>query len=249
MSVAHYDDPEFSYEKYWHNRAYEHAAEEIALTKLLKGKKFTNAVDIGGGYGRLSTVLQRYANHVTLVEPSQKQRTIAKRFLKDFPQITIKSGLSDKTQLEDNSQDLAMMVRVTHHLPDLKPTLAELSRVLKPKGLLILEVANSRHFKAWIKSLATGQPILPMPVERRSSANIRKNTIAFVNHHPGTVSKLLAQSGFKISRSLSVSNFRSPQLKKFLPKSILLNLESATQTPLARINFGPSIFLLCHKST
>lgn len=245
--AAHYDDPDFSYEKYWLNRQYEQKAEEIAIKKLLKGIKKDTAVDVGGGYGRLTPLLVPHAKKVSLIEPSIKQRQIAKKFLFSHPSIEILAGVSDKTGLKDSSQDIAMMVRVTHHLPDLKPTFAELYRILKPGGLLLLEVANAKHFKAVIKSLLSGQSILPMPVERRSSANIRKKTIPFVNHHPKTVNKMLEATGFKTSHRLSVSNYRSPGLKKIIPQKLLVSLESASQSPLSIFNFGPSLFLLCHK--
>ena len=53
-----YDDPNFDYTKYWVGRDYENAAEEIAIRRLLKGKHFASAVDIGGGYGRLCSLLE-----------------------------------------------------------------------------------------------------------------------------------------------------------------------------------------------
>src|SRR3954468_16024906 len=82
-----YNDPKHNYLKYWEGREYEHAAEEIAIDKLLHGKRFKNAVDVGGGYGRLCVQLERYADNVTLAEPSQQQLDIAAEFLKDHPEI------------------------------------------------------------------------------------------------------------------------------------------------------------------
>jgi hypothetical protein len=46
---------------------------------------------------------------------------------------------------------------------------------------------------------------------------------------------------------LSVSNFRSPRLKKMLPKGALLGAEKAVQVPLARTYFGPSTVYLLRK--
>ena len=74
-----YNDPKHNYLKYWDGREYEHAAEEIAIRKLLKDKpRFNTAVDVGGGYGRLCLLLEEYADKVTLAEPSQQQLDIAK---------------------------------------------------------------------------------------------------------------------------------------------------------------------------
>ena len=56
-----YNDPSHNYLHYWDNRDYEHAAEEMAIKRLLKGKRFHNAVDVGGGYGRLAVLLEKYS--------------------------------------------------------------------------------------------------------------------------------------------------------------------------------------------
>ncbi|HEX7632731.1 MAG TPA: hypothetical protein VF401_00230, partial [Candidatus Saccharimonadales bacterium] len=73
-----YNDPSHNYLHYWDHRQYEHAAEEVAIRKLLRGRHFKNAVDIGGGYGRLCLLLEQFADDVTLAEPSQQQLDIAK---------------------------------------------------------------------------------------------------------------------------------------------------------------------------
>ena len=82
-----YNDPSHNYLHYWDGRDYEHAAEEIAIRKLLKGKHFKTAVDVGGGYGRLCLLLKEYAEEVTLAEPSQQQLDIAKEFLAGHPEV------------------------------------------------------------------------------------------------------------------------------------------------------------------
>ena len=44
-----YDDPKYNYQDYWTGREYEHAAEELAIKRLLRGRHFEHAVDVGGG--------------------------------------------------------------------------------------------------------------------------------------------------------------------------------------------------------
>lgn len=245
--AAHYDDPHFSYVSYWQDRSYEHLSEVAALTSLLQGKSFAKSADIGGGYGRLVPTIKQFSKNVILIEPSAKQRNIAKKSFAGEKTIAIQSGTAEKTNLDNNSVSLITVVRVMHHLPDPIPAFKELYRVLRPGGVLVLEFANSRHFKAQIQSFLTGKPILPIPIERRSSANIKKKTIAFVNHHPTTVLKMLKKTGFQIDKSLSVSNLRSPLIKQVIPQSIMLDLEKKLQNPLSSRFFGPSIFILAHK--
>lgn len=237
----YYNDPEFSYLKYWQGRAYEHAAETLAIHRLLRNHHFTSGVDVGGGYGRLAPTLLKFCDNLTLVEPSSKQRRLVPRDIK------IVAGTSDSTGLPASSFDLISIIRVLHHLPDPLPTFREIHRVLRPGGTLILEFANSWNFKSRIASFITGHSISTLPQERRRPGNIRRGSIPFVNHHPQSILKYLNQSGFTLIRLLSVSNFRSPFLKKILPLPILLFLESSLQYLVSNIYFGPSIFILAQK--
>jgi len=246
--MAFYDDTEYLYTDFWQDRQYEHQSEIIALEKLLGQKKFKVGADIGGGFGRLSRWLADRCDKVYLVEPSAKMRQLARAKLSQRHKIFVRAGLAENTNLPTSSVNLVVMVRVLHHLPDPKATFIEMQRILKPKGLLIIEFANSLHVLARLKSLLQGKPILPIPIERRSRERIAAGSIPFVNHHPLTIKKLLLQHNFKLLKTLSVSNLRSNTLKKIIPKTVLLDLESKLQQPLSAAYFGPSIFLLAQKS-
>ena len=87
------------------------------------------------------------------------------------------------------------------------------------------------------------------PVDIRSAENRKDDEIAFVNHNPKTVIKQLAHAGFTVEKTLSVSNLRSPSLKKIVPESLMLTLEKAMQKPLAKTYFGPSTFMLIKKAS
>ena len=145
-----YDDPSHNYLKYWQGRDYENEAEEMAIKRLLEGKHFNKAVDVGGGFGRLCVLLENYADKVTLAEPSQQQLDIAKDFLKDHPEIDRKLMQADDLRFADGSMDLVTMIRVMHHLPHPE---AELPRgeseapgdpfVLRARGAVLLLKAQS----------------------------------------------------------------------------------------------------------
>ena len=244
---AHYDDPDYSYQNYWPGREYEHQSEILAINRLLSNTKVTAAVDIGGGFGRLTPTLSHHAKQITLLEPSAKLRSQATKNLKTISALTIVAGTAEKTRLPTSSQNLVILIRVLHHLPNPTPALNEIHRILKPQGLLLLEIANSHNFKARIASWLSGQPILPIPIEKRSPANIKRQTIPFVNHSPFTIQKILHKTGFEIIKQLSVSNLRSPFFKKYIPIKSLITAESYLQPLLSKIYFGPSIFLLAKK--
>lgn len=243
-----YNDPGHNYLRYWDGRDYEHAAEEIAIQRLLEGKHFKHAVDIGGGYGRLCVLLTRYADKVTLTDPSQQQLDIAKEYLKDYPQIDRKIMQAEDITLKKGSVDLVTMVRVMHHLPDPTTSLREIAETLAPKGYAIIEMANYGHARNRLRYFLKGDPLPEEPIDIRSAANKRKDEIPFVNHNPNTVKRQLEDAGFTVKRVLSVSNLRSPGLKKIVPKGAMLTIENMLQSRLASMYFGPSIFFLVQKT-
>jgi len=134
-----------------------------------------------------------------------------------------------------------------HHLPDPSTEFKELARVLSPDGYLDLEVANYAHARNRVKHLFKGKRLPHDPVDIRSAENRRDDEIPFVNHNPKTVQKQLAHAGLKVEKVLSVSNLRSPTLKKVLPQGAMLVAERILQPTLARTYFGPSVFFLIRK--
>lgn len=243
-----YNDPEHNYLNYWDNRAYENDAEQIAIRRLLKGKHFKHAVDVGGGYGRLCLLLQNYADKVTLAEPSQQQLDIAKDFLKNHPEIDRQLLQADNLKFNDDSVDLVTMIRVMHHLPDPMAELKEINRVLSSDGVFILEMANYAHGLNRVKHWLRGKKLPTTPVDIRSEENKKKNEIAFVNHNPKTVIHQLNKAGFRVEQVLSVSNLRSPRLKRVAPRNVMLAVEKILQPTLSKTYFGPSVFFLLRKS-
>lgn len=239
-----YNDPSHNYLRYWDGRDYEQAAEEIALHRLLKNKKFKKAIDVGGGYGRLSVVLKNYASQVFLCEPSKQQLDIAEQFLKGKPKVERVLTKGQVLPFDDGEIDLAMVIRVIHHIPDPADFFSEIARVVKDDGYFLIEFANYANFKNRLKHALKLKKLPSEPVDIRTD---KTSNIPFVNHNPKTVKKLLAHVGFGIEKVLSVSNFRSPTLKKFIPKKMLLGFEKALQQPLAKTYFGPSTVYLLRK--
>jgi SAM-dependent methyltransferase len=243
-----YNDPTHNYLKYWEGRDYENEAEEMAIKRLLKGKHFKHAVDVGGGYGRLCVLLENYARKVTLAEPSQQQLDIAKVYLQDHPRVDRQLLQAADLKFKDGTVDLVTMIRVMHHLPDPVAELAEIARVLSKDGIAIIEVANYLHARNRLKHFLQWKKMPLDPVSLRPVAKNGKNDIPFVNHNPHTVIKQLAHAGLKVDKVLSVSNLRSPVVKKVVPKKLMLMIEELMQPTLANSFFGPSVFLLVKKA-
>jgi len=244
---AFYNDSGFNYQDYWAGRNYEHEAEVIAIRRLLDGRRFGRAVDVGGGYGRLSVVLSEYSDEVTLVDSSSQQLELAGTFLAGHPRIEKRLMHAARLDFPDECVDLVTMVRVLHHLPDPAAELAELCRILRKGGTAIVEVANVAHALNRLRHFARHERIPLTPIDIRSQEARERGGIPFVNHHPATIGSHFVAAGFHTERVLSVSNLRHPLIKKALPTRAILAAERVSQARLARLQFGPSLFFLLRK--
>jgi SAM-dependent methyltransferase len=243
-----YNDPTFNYAQFWSGRDYEHNAEVIAIRRLLRGRRFSHAVDIGGGYGRLSVVLAAYADQVTLVDPSTQQLDLSRHMFPDHQ--FLERQLMDAANLRfgTGTVDLVALIRVLHHLPDPEAELTEMARILKPGGLALVEVANSANAHRRLARMLHGQGRVPLaPVDLRSEESRSRGTAPYFNHHPRTVIGQLHSVGLDLLNVLSVSNLRHPLIKAVGPERVMLMVEQAIQRPLGRFYFGPSAFFLLQK--
>jgi SAM-dependent methyltransferase len=238
-----YDDPSYDYRQYWQGRDYENAAEEIAIRRLLGRERFKRAIDVGGGFGRLSKLLTEYADSVLLAEPSQQQLDKAAEFLADDPRVEGRRLQAASLGEANGSADLVLCVRVMHHIPQPESAFAEIARVLRPGGTFVLEFANSANALRRMRLAAKGKRVPVEPINLRSHLPQTDAEIPFVNHNPRTVLAQLDRAGFTVEQRLSGSNLRSERIKHALPERMLLRIERATQPLLAPLWFGPSIWL------
>ena len=247
-SIAFYDDEKHDYQDFWIGRDYEHNSEIIALNKLLANKHFALTMDYGGGYGRIAPILLGFSDQLILVDPSTQQLNIAKKRLSNFANVEfVRVDQQDSVPAENNTLDLLVMVRVSHHLADPAPTFAEIHRALKPGGLAIIEIANEAHFINRIKYLTKLKLVPKESVPIGKFANGITDNTPFFNHNPKTITTLLKQNNLTVVDKLSVSNLRSKLLKNHMKMANMLKLETSLQPMLSFMDFGPSIFLLVKK--
>ena len=128
----------YDYKKeFWEDvdREYEDQADRMAIRKLLP-KRMEKFADIGGGYGRLANEYLKRAHKVYIFDYSKTELKQAKEIYGD--KIETKAGDIYKLPFKDGELDGLMMIRVTHHLKDLKKATSELYRVLKPGGTAVI---------------------------------------------------------------------------------------------------------------
>lgn len=230
----------YDYKKiFWEDadRAYEDQADRMAIRRLLP-KKMGRFVDIAGGYGRLADEYLPRAKKATLFDYSKTELAQAREIYGD--KLKTKNGDIYDLPFKDESFDALMMIRATHHFADMEKVLRELNRVLKPGGVAVVEVANKRTLPRIFRYLTRRTKVNPFD---RSVANLTEIfPEGFYNYHPKYIEGLFAETGFKIDRVLSVSNFRSAGLKRVFGTKNLVRLENPAQIVLAPVRFAPSIY-------
>lgn len=249
--AAAYDT--YDYPQYWESRTYEHNSEYYAIAQMLKHIKHVHTIiDIGGGYGRLIKSYIYRGKKVILTDPSARLLKTARDNFKDESKVQfVHSKLENLPEkVHATKIDLAVMVRVLHHIPDPFEAFNIVNKLLRPKGYFLLEFANKTHLKANISEMVKGDITYPIEIfqkDIRSKKNIQKNTLPFINFHPDDIFEKLNKAGFEIIEVRSVSNIRSTTIKHRFPHELLLSIEKVLQLPLARIRFGPSLFVLARK--
>ncbi|HYH32729.1 MAG TPA: methyltransferase domain-containing protein [Pseudonocardia sp.] len=118
------------------NRAQQH---EVA--RLLGPLSGMDVLEVGHGPGVLLGVLARSARHVTGIDPSTEMRRLAVRAQAGAiaaGRLDVRAGDAGATGLPDAAVDRVVSVNNVAIWPDLDGGVAELHRVLRPGGRLVL---------------------------------------------------------------------------------------------------------------
>lgn len=115
--------------------------ERPAVLRLVGDAAGLTVADLGCGNGRLAAILSTAGAHVTGVDGSDVLAAIA---TKAAPEATIVQHDLDRPLdfLADSSQDGVVCALVIHHLSDRPRFLAEVYRILRPGGWLVLSTTH-----------------------------------------------------------------------------------------------------------
>jgi len=216
-------------------RAYEDAAEAIALRRLLPpgGRRL---LELGAGAGR-NTPRYTGFEQITLLDYSLTQLQQARARLGASPSYRYVAADVYHLPFVPGLFDAATMIRTLHHMADARRALEGVRRVLQTNSIFILEYANKQNLKAIVRYLFRRQkwnPFSPEPVE-----------FAALNFdfHPATVRTWLQVSGFAVQRQLTVSHFRMGLLKRIFPAGFLAKLDGLEQLTGDAWQLSPSVFV------
>ena len=94
--------------------------------------------DLGCGSGQLSAALAPFVARVVAVDGSAAMLQAAKKRLREFDNIDLRRGELESLPIDDGRLDAATLMLVLHHVPELERGLAEVARVLKPGGVVLI---------------------------------------------------------------------------------------------------------------
>src|SRR5437588_1279063 len=94
--------------------------------------------DLGCGTGQVTAALAPFVGRVVSVDASAAMLQAAKKRLHGLDNVELRRGELEALPIDDARLDAAAMMLVLHHVPDPTRALAEVARVLKPGGRLIL---------------------------------------------------------------------------------------------------------------
>jgi SAM-dependent methyltransferase len=234
--ICNYEGSDYQ-SRFWDNqkRSYEDRVERIALRRLMPPSGDA-LIDIGAGFGRLGEEYAGYKRIVlfdysrTLLREAQAHWAADPRFLYvagNWYQMPFVAGLFDAL----------IQVRTIHHAADVPALFEQLGRIARPNGDYILEFANKHNLKAILRHRLGRQAWSPAALEPVEFAEMN------FDFHPGWMRQQLIAAGFVPGRTLSVSHFRVPLLKRMVPTAVLAGLDGALQGSGRWLQLAPSIFV------
>jgi len=102
--------------------------------------------DLGCGTGTLTAAIAPHVRFVHAIDASPPMLAAARERLTGVPNVLLSTGALELLPLDDASLDVAVMLLVLHHVAEPARALAEVQRVLKPSGrLLIIDMRAHTH--------------------------------------------------------------------------------------------------------
>ena len=234
--ICDYEGSDYQ-ERFWESgaRRYEDLVEKIALRRMLpaKGRKL---LEIGAGAGR-NTNRYRGFEKIVLLDYARSQLEQAQLKLGKSEHYIYVVADAYHLPFAQASFDAATMIRTLHHMADPRAALQEARSILGRGGIFVLEYANKKNIKSIARWVLGKQQWKPFAIESVEFAPLN------FNFHPRAVRSWLRAIDFEVCRQLTVSHFRLNLLKRVVPLSFLVALDSLIQWSGGLVQLTPSVFV------
>lgn len=106
--------------------------------------------DVGTGTGFVLQGLVKYAARIVGFDESAEMLAVAQRNLAGCDQVTFRQAEGRSLPAEDHSFDAVFANMYLHHAPEPSAAIAEMFRILKPGGKLVITDLDS-HEQEWMR--------------------------------------------------------------------------------------------------
>lgn len=154
--IKRYNEEYYNYcscEPYWiKNNTDKNYPPVFMISYLVKRFSIINktVLELGCGFGMVSGLFNMFSNRVIALDINEKRTYVIHRYKLNNLFAVCASG--EYIPLEDNTVDIIFCRDYTQHVSDLRKTLSDIYRVLKPGGVFISdeinpkETTNNRNF-------------------------------------------------------------------------------------------------------
>lgn len=215
-------------------RQYEDSTERIALRRLLppRGRRIAH---LGAGFGRVTDELGSF-DQVIVLDYSRSLLQDAQSRLGTSDRYIYVAADIYNMPLMPGSCDTALMERVIHHMADVPAALRQIRSILAPGSVFVLEYASKRNLKAIARYVLRRQEWNPFDLDPVEFVELN------FDFHPKYMQRALKDAGFNTERRLALSYFRVGLLKRLIPTSLLVAVDSLLQPTGQITTYSPSVF-------
>src|SRR6185369_13078942 len=108
----------------------------LALTALLDPAWTVG--DLGCGTGQMAAALAPAVRQVIAVDDSAAMLSAARRRVRGLENVDVRRGTLEALPIDDDTLDAATCVLVLHHVPAPEAAFAEMARVVRPGGRVLV---------------------------------------------------------------------------------------------------------------